>query len=390
MMRSLVCVLLGAVLLVVAGCNDSHPPVFAENATLDEKIEITREHVKCPGMVVGVYRNGSTLVEKAYGLADIDTGETLTLNHHFRIASMTKPVVATALLTMVDEGKLSLDDTIDAYIQGVPNGEQITLRMLVQHMSGLMNYIGVPSVKKAFAAEPQRHWSQQELLDMAYSYRGGVWQKPGHKFSYSNTNYVLLGMVMEKIEGKPLADILAARVMKPLGLKHTQYTTDIAMPKPFAQGYQYGDEDGPIYWRGKGVVPHNVTNTSPSMWHGAGAMVSTLGDVKRLFDAIIAGELLSKSSHAEQMNLIDGDYPMGIDYRYGLGLMSYEGVIGHNGTVPGYQVGASYDLERGITIIVLANTYASPRYEEPANAIFYITMKHLTGQSFAPPTWSGW
>jgi len=376
--------------LALVGCGSSRPPAFPPSASLDEKIEITRRHVRCPGLAVGVYRNGETLIQKAYGVADLSTGEALTVDHHFRIASMAKPVVATALLTLVDEGGVCLDDTIDQYVPGVPNGDRITLRMLANHTSGLWNYMGVPSVKQAFAAEPRRAWTEWELLDMAFEFRDGMWFEPGEKFGYSNTNYVLLGLVLEKVAGKPLGEVLERRVFQPLGLEQTIYTTDPTLPSPRARGYQYGDADGPIYWRGEGEVPHDVTDASPTMWHGSGAMVSTLGEVKRLFDGIITGQLLSDAAHAEQMNLIDGDYPMGIDYRYGLGLMSYEGVLGHTGAVPGYQVGASYDLDRGITIIVLANCYASPNYEEPANAVFYVAMKHVTGRSYAPPTWAGW
>ncbi|MEO0512566.1 MAG: serine hydrolase domain-containing protein [Planctomycetota bacterium] len=355
--------------------------------SLDEKIEATRRHLGLPGAAVYVSRGGQPLVDDAFGVVSLETAEPLTLDHHFRIASLTKPFVATVLLQLADEGKVDLDDPVSEYLDGVPAGDRITLRVLAQHTSGLRNYIAIPAVKRAFAAEPERVWTEQELLERAFDF-GPHFEPEDDGWLYSNTNYILLSQVIEKVDGRSLSESIQARVCRPLGLDDTHYTVSLEMPSPFARGYQMGDSDGPNFWVGRGNTAWDVTDTSPTMWHGAGAIVSTLADVTRFIEAVADGELVSEVSHAEQLAWRDTGYP--VDYRYGLGVVNYMGMIGHSGNVPGYQVTASHDPDRDVTVVVLANLYSSSHYEEPANAIMFVTMRHLTGTSYAPPGWGGW
>ncbi|MEM8876109.1 MAG: serine hydrolase domain-containing protein [Planctomycetota bacterium] len=373
--------------IALVGCSSSRPPSFPAEASLEQKIEITREHLALPGAVVAVYRDGEPLIDRAFGIASLETGEPMTTDHHFRIASLTKPVIATVILQLVDEGHVSLDDPIGQYIDGVPGGDVITLRQLAQHTSGLRNYIAISDVKDAFANEPTRTWTEEELLDLAFE--EGPYFKPGRDgWMYSNTNYILLGQMIERVESKPLAAVIEDRIARPLGLTGTFYSTDAAIPAPATTGYQYGDETGPKFWVGKGTIPYDVTDASPSMWHAAGAMVSTLDDVRTLLDAIVTGALISESSHREQMIWRDSGYP--VDYSYGLGVINYMGAIGHNGHVPGYQVSAFHVPEEMLTVVVLANLYSSPNYEEPANAIMFVILRDLLDRSYAPPGWGGW
>jgi len=376
-----------AATVVPTGCSTSRPPPLGETMTIEQKIEVTRDHLRLPGAVVYVSVDDETVVDRAFGVASLETGEPLTTAHRFRVASLAKPFIATVLLQLVDEGVVALDDPISRYLDGVPAGDQITLRMLAQHTSGLRNYIAIPSVKEAFAAEPQRNWTQDELLGFAFDF-GPHFQPEDNGWMYSNTNYIILGRLIEKIEGEPLAEVINRRICQPLTLRSTFYSVDAELPDPVARGYQMGDEDGPIFWRGEGELHWDVTNASPSMWHASGAVVSTLDDTRRFIEAVVSGELISSESHAEQMRWRDTGYP--VDYRYGLGVIYYMGAVGHNGNVPGYQVTATRDPERGITVVVLANMYSSFNYEEPANAIFFIVMRHLTGESYAPPGWDGW
>jgi len=369
------------------GCSASNPPKFPPGATLDQKLEITREHLSLPGAVVAVHEGDTVLIDKAYGIASLETNEPMTKAHHFRIASITKPFVAVVLLQMADEGKLELDDPVSKHFDDVPNGENITLRMLAQHTSGLMNYIAQPHVKEAFAAEPTRAWSQDELLTFAYE-AGPYFDPTKGGWMYSNTNYILLQRVIEKVEGQPLNDSIQARICKPLGMKNTLYGVDPVMPAPFATGYQYGDEAGPKFWRGEGTVAYDLTDASPTMWHGAGAMVSTLSNMTRFAKAIGKGELVSPAMFEQMTDWHDSGYP--VPYWYGLGLIKYYDSFGHSGYLPGYQVTMMYDQAADRTIVVLANMYASPNWEGPANAMYFVIMKHLTGKSHAPPGWDGW
>lgn len=354
---------------------------------LEEKLEVTRQHLELPGAVVAVQQGDQTLIRKAYGVASLESEAPMTTDHHFRVASLAKPFVATVLLQLVDEGRVSLDDPIGAYLDGVPSGDDITLRMLAQHTSGLRNYIAISDVKAAFANEPTRFWTEAELLGFAYD-EGPHFEPQDDGWMYSNTNYILLGQLIEHVEQRPLNDVIQDRICRPLGMDSTFYSVDASMPTPYASGYQYGDAAGPNFWVGEGGVAWDVTETSPSMWHAAGAFVSTLDDVFVFIGAVVAGDLVSKASHAEQMTWRDSGYP--VDYSYGLGLINYMGSIGHNGNVPGYQVTAMSDPERDLTVVVLTNLYSSPNYEDPANAMFFVIMRHLTGRSYAPPGWGGW
>ncbi|MEM1423665.1 MAG: serine hydrolase domain-containing protein, partial [Planctomycetota bacterium] len=376
-----------ALTAAVAGCSTSTAPTFTPGMTLADKIEATRRHLALPGAAVAVYRGDEPLIDDAFGVASLETEERLTTDHAFRVASLSKPVVATVLLQLVDEGAVSLDDPVSQYIEGVPAGDEITLRMLAQHTSGLRNYIAIPAVRAAFAAQPHRAWTRDELLRFAFDF-GPHFRPDEDGWMYSNTNYLLLGEVIEQVEGAPLGSVIDKRICVPLGLADTYYSTDPAMPSLHARGYQMGDQTGPKYWVGEGEVAWDETDASPSMWHAAGAMVSTLDDVRRLLGAVVEGELVSERAHAEQTSWRETGYTSG--YRYGLGLVNYRGGIGHNGMVPGYQATAAHDPDRDVTVVVLANMYSSPNYEEPANAIYFVVMRHLTGEGYAPPGWSGW
>ncbi|MEL6797576.1 MAG: serine hydrolase domain-containing protein, partial [Planctomycetota bacterium] len=332
----------------LAACSSSNPPMFPADADLGQKIELTRQHLALPGAVVAVYEGDEPIIRDAFGVASLETKEPMTLGHHFRVASITKPVVATVLLQLADEGQVSLDDAVSQYVEGVPGGDAITLRELAQHTSGLRNYIAISEVKEAFANEPERSWTETELLSFAYD-EGPYFKPTEDGWMYSNTNYILLGQIIEQVESKPLAAVIDERICQPLGLANTAYSVESSLPKPFAKGYQYGDADGPNFWVGEGTVAWDVTDTSPSMWHAAGAMYSTLDDTRVLMDAITRGELVSDEAFAEQTTWRDAGYP--VDYWYGLGLVKYFDTIGHNGNLPGYQVTAVRAPERDLTVV---------------------------------------
>lgn len=365
----------------------AEPPTFPEGATLRVKIAITREHLRCPGIAVAVHEGGKPLLVEAFGVADLQTGAALTLDHHQRIGSVAKPFVGVVALQLVEEGELSLNDPISKYVEGVPNGDGITIRMLGDQSSGLFNYIASPDVKAKFAAEPARQWTDRELLALSYA-QGPHFEPPGSDWVYSNTNTILLAMAIEKAGGEPIGHQISNRILKPLRMSHTHYSVESAMPEPFARGYQYGTKDGPIYWKGQGEVAHDVTTDSPSKWGAAGAMISTVPDLVVFNRALAKGELLSPAMQAELTRWRETGYPSKYAYEYGFCLMRYHGMQGHTGYVPGFQSVMTYDPQRDLSIVVLANCYSSPNWEEPASAIYYVVMRHLTGRSYSP--WDGW
>jgi D-alanyl-D-alanine carboxypeptidase len=357
------------------------PPAVDVGTPLAEQLESARARLGCPGAAVGVYRGGETLLERGFGVADVATGRAVAADTVFRVGSLAKPMVAVVLLQLAEEGRLSLDDPVGRHVAGVPDGDAITLRMLGDHTSGLCNYIAIPAVKERFAREPERAWTAAELKALSFAQKPHF-RPPGAGWMYSNVNTVLLGEVIERAEGRPLAETLHARIFAPLGLTRTAFRLDAALPEDAARGYNFGPAAGPVYWKGAGDRLHDVTADSPSKWGAAGAVYSTVPDIRRFADALFGGRLVSPASLAAMRQWRDTGYP--VDFSYGLGLARYLGAEGHRGQVPGYQSIFAHDPALGLTVIVLANLYSSPRWEEPAEYLFFTVMEQQTGRSYFP------
>lgn len=357
------------------------------DASLAEKLEAARKHLGIPGLVVGIYARNETLGEYALGVADVSTGEAMTTEHAFRIGSLTKPIVATAALTMVDDGSLTLDEPVSRWFgPGLPSiegGEPITLAQLLSHRSGLVEYLRLPGVKERYASDPQRRRAPESLLLEVFRLGEPFAFGPGETHGYSNTNYVLAGRALELVSGRSLGDLLDERVFGPLGLENTRYTLDLAMPEQAARGYQTGDADGPVWWRPRGETLHDVTEASPTIWHGAGAVVSTLGDIRRLMQAIIDGELLTPATHRAQFEGLGADeeatYDADAGSVYGLGLERWRGsIVGHAGQVAGYHVRAGVLTDHDdVLVVVLTNLYGNEATRSPADAVFGVVREHV-------------
>ena len=152
---------------------------------------------------------------------------------HMRIGSNSKAFTITAILMLADQGKLGLDDPIDRFVEGVPSGNQITLRQLAAMRSGLYDYSDDTNPK--LPQQPFRQWTPHELLEIAFHHP--LLFPPGGEFDYSNTNTVLLGVVVEKVSGQSLASFIEQNILKPEGMIHTVLPTGAEMPSPHAQGY---------------------------------------------------------------------------------------------------------------------------------------------------------
>lgn len=364
---------------LMAGCAHSSGPRFPKNATLEQKIEETRRYLGAPGAAVIVRQRGKVLVSKGFGEAEVKTKRPVTTETVFRVGSVAKPFIGTVVLQLVDEGKLRLDDPVSRYLPGIPNGDQITLRMLGMHTSGLFNYISAKEMKAEFAARPQRRWTSDELI--AFSLRRPPhFTPPGKGFIYSNTNTLLLAKVIEKVTGNRAEAEVMKRVIRPLGLKDTRFSGDLLPPATAARGYQYGTESGPIYWKGAGTVLHEVTADSPTKWGAAGALLSTARDLDRFTQALASGKLLSPAMRAEQTRWRKTGYP--IDYSYGFHLSKYQDAIGHSGNVNGYQACIAWLPKEQVTVAVCTNLYSSPQHEGPADWLLFIVAEHLTGEKW--------
>ena len=307
-----------------------------------------------PGAIVGVWRPGAGPYVKAFGVRDKATGRPMMTNLRIRIGSETKTFTGTALLELVDQGKVSLDSPIGTYLAGVPHGNAITIRELAEMRSGLFNYTANPAFVRAWLGHPRRVWTPRQLL--AYSFGKPLQFAPGTHYNYSNTNTVLLGLVVEKVSHQPLATYIKQRVLEPEHLTHTSFPSDDAFPSPHAQGYTDWSVKCLLLGRACGRTA-NATSWTGSWGWAAAAMISTLGDLRRWARDVATGKLLTRATQKARIRFI----ATGVRHvAYGLALADSNGWIGHNGGVPGYQSLTIYLPARQATVVVLINGNISP------------------------------
>ena len=286
-----------------------------------------------PGAVAGVWVQGQGW-EDAVGTRDIATGAPLRLGDRVRVGSVTKTFTATLVLQLVGRGLIALDDPVSRYVAGVPNGDAITIRQLLEMRSGLFDYTNdLPSLFR-YLAYPYQAYTPDQLLAVAFSHPPVF--APGSAVGYSNTNYVLLGRVVESVTGQPFASVLQDAILTPLGLRHTGIANTPAPLAAFAHGYTDG-------------LAGTLTDTSRwnvSWASTAGAMYSTLDDMHRWAEELAQGSLLVPQLQALRLA------PTGTSY--GLGVMQTNGWVGHDGEVPGYNsaVYVSPDAD-AIVVVVL-------------------------------------
>ncbi|MET9661061.1 serine hydrolase domain-containing protein [Streptomyces sp. NPDC006510] len=322
---------------------------------LDRAVRQVMDDARVPGVTVGLWAPGKGSYVRAFGVADKSSGAPMSTGLNMRVGSVTKTFTVTALLTLVDQGKVGLDDPIGKYVKDVPNGDRITLRELAGMRSGLFNYSMDPDFFKALTSDPQRPFTPQELLD--YSFRHPVQFQPGEKFEYSNTNAILLGLVVEKASGRPLAEYLERNVFEPAGMNHTFLPHNAAFPAPHAQGYTDQTASGKT---------ENATYWNPSWAWAAGGAISDQRDLRIWARVLATGTLLSPATQAERLKTEPSNLP---DTGYGLGIFDAHGWIGHNGSLPGYEALVVYLPEPKATLVVLLNTDTNYQGSEPSTLL---------------------
>ena len=283
-----------------------------------------------PG-ALALVRVGDRTIRLASGYGNLAPRTPMRATDRFRIGSATKPFVAAVVLQLVGERKLSLADTVEHWLPGVvPNGERITVRQLLNHTSGLFEYLEDKRVLGGWPNRiPTRVWTPRELVAIAVSHPPLF--APGTRWSYSNTNYFLLGLIVQAVTKEPLETELRERVFAPLGLRKTSFDTTTRIAGRYAHGYE----------RVGGRPLRDIGEISPSLYWAAGAVVSTADDLVRFFDELLSGRLL-------RPNLLEAmrtTVPVSPFQQYGLGV--YRSRIpcrgpfwGHGGGMPGYSTEA--------------------------------------------------
>ncbi|MCS7475540.1 serine hydrolase domain-containing protein [Umezawaea endophytica] len=271
--------------------------------------------------------SGALLTVEDSGGVRADAAGEARVGGYFRIGSVTKTFVATVVLQLVDEGRVGLDDPVGGYVSGVPNGDRMTVRQVLNHTSGLYDYAHEAgwSTNRWRGAERFRSYAPEELLAVAASRE--PYFPPGQGWHYSNTNYVVAGMLVERVTGRTYGDEVRARVLRPLRLDHTIVPGRWpGLPHPHARGYT--TVDGELV---------DATLMNPSLDWAAGEMISTADDLTRFLDALLGGRLTSAASLAAMRETVD----TGTIFAYGLGLQRFDlpcgrSVWGHGGELIGY------------------------------------------------------
>ncbi|MFJ2259589.1 serine hydrolase domain-containing protein [Streptomyces sp. NPDC087844] len=291
------------------------------------------------------------------GVADQATQAAVRPGDKFRIASAGKTFVATVILQLVGEGRLSLDDTVEHWLPGAVSGHgndggAITVRQLLQHTSGLFDYTAdFPEFasKAGYQADRYRTWTPEQLVAVAMRYAPEF--APGEGWSYSNTNYIVAGMIIQKVTGHTWNEEVTRRLIRPLGLRDTLApTTDSRIPGRHLRGYSSFEEAGPAI---------DITELNVSAGGAAGAMISTTADLSRFYQALLGGRLLRPAELTAMKTTVPAPElePGWPGVRYGLGLMKVPLSCGgayysHGGNLPGYTTrnGISGDGRRTVVL----------------------------------------
>ncbi|MGV9263846.1 serine hydrolase domain-containing protein [Kitasatospora sp. NPDC003701] len=301
-----------------------------------------------PGALASVKdRHGRSRTYTA-GVGDLATGSRVPDDGQVRIGSNTKAFTATVVLQLVAERRIDLDATVDDYLPGLVRGEgidgrRIFVRQLLQHTSGLPNYSN-------YLDDDVRYYDPQELVGIALRHRAEF--EPGKGWAYSNTNYVLAGLIVQKVTSRPLATEIDRRIIKPLGLRHTYFPAprDATVREPHPHGY-YRDAAGSLV---------DITELDPSWGWAAGQLISTGSDLNRFYSALLTpGRLLPAAQLAQMRTTVPAEKTFGPGAGYGLGLVSMPlpcgpGVYwGHGGSFPGFETrGGATDDGRAANVAV--------------------------------------
>jgi len=344
----LVAVLVSACLVACVSCG---PLNGATQRKLESSVDRAMAEAKTPGVISGVWTSGGDWVF-AKGKADIRTGRAIKTSDRVRIGDITGTFVATAVLQLVDEGKLSLDKKLDGFAPTVPYARDITIRQLLNHTSGVFDYTQSGAFRNSITANVFRQYSPRELVNFAVT-GGQPYFTPGGGYRYSNTNYILLGIIIEAVTGHRAESEIKKRTIDRLGLRDTFFPAGAGLPGSHSEGY----------FESSGGLMADVTRENVSWAWTAGAMVSDLDDLRIWADALSSGKLISKKMQAERLKWVDETgSPTG--EKSGLGIEWRGGYIGFSGAIFGYMTEMYRDRSRGATIINVFNKLSA----EPVSA----------------------
>lgn len=420
-MRNISAVACTFIAVAVVGCSTVTEPTTAESGmttvtgspqkssalkTIDPAafravVAAAAKELFVPGAMV-VLRTPQGNYEASVGTTELGAQAPPAADTHFRIASNTKTMTAALIVLLAQEGKLKFTDPVSVYVPGVPNGENITIAELLKMRSGLYGYTADPELGGALDADPAKAWTPQEVLAIAFRHPPQF--PPDTSYEYSNTNYALLGLVAEKVGGRPLAQQLNDRVFAPFGLGQTSLPApdDTSMPVPYSHGYMYGgtfyalaDDPYPADMqaaaRAGTLQPIDYTNQNSSYATAAGGAISTADDLATWMKALVSGKLFDADFHQQWLTSLqaeDPDAPDGQKYGYGISYQRFgpnAAMYYHGGELPGFNSFMGYDPDNDVTLVIWTNLTLSPDGKTTANAMLPKLLDEIyAGLSLAP------
>ena len=383
--------LLVGVALLIAGCSrpgstggsSALKPI--DQASLQTMVDTTARELLIPGVVV-LLRTPQGEFTVTYGTTSLGDQRSPRADTHFRVASNTKTMMAAVIVLLAQEGKLSLDDPVSKYVPGVPNGDKITITELLKMRSGIYSYDDDHDFWAILARDQNKVWTPAEVLAIAFKHP--PYFPTGTSFHYSNSNYALLGLIAEKIEGKPLSSCFQDRFFGPLGLKDTLLPASASntLPDPYSHGYLYGgcsfnNLEGKPYppdvqaaARAGTLKPDDCTGQNPSYVTAAGSVISTANDLAIWIQALVSGKVFNADYQRRWLDSLqpeDPSKPDGLLYGYGISQLHWGAnkIYFHGGEMPGFNSFMGYDPDNKMTLVVWTNLTVSLDGKVTANTL---------------------
>jgi len=350
-------------------CKEESEPTIPQNkvlttgtiALLQEAANMVMMEKQIPGMLVYIAVEGEGELYIIRGVGNLSTSEPMNINNYFRMASVTKTFTTEAALILADEGKIDLNKTLSFYLPeyAIPGMDTITIRMLGNMTSGLIDVLNDPGLSAAYyGSQGTIKFTPEELIVPLFTSQ--LRFTPGTQFDYCNSNTILLGMVIRKVTGEDLKSVFAEKIFKPLGLKNTFWPETNYMPQPYHHAYTSM----------MGSNHQDVTYYGNSWGNAAGILITNLADLKIWAKEIYERKLLSVSSKAER-------FQEGIaDYGYGFGVERIFDWAGHSGGIIGWNNMVFYQGVKKYTLIIHTNAldgtpagYAFQQFAEILEAV---------------------
>jgi D-alanyl-D-alanine carboxypeptidase len=330
---------------------------------LDTTIAGIMNDKNLPGVLVAVSVPGEGEYLTAQGKANLDTGRAPDPDDQFRIGSVTKTFVATAILQLVDEGKLNKSDTLSKWYPDFPNADRITIDDLLRMRSGIVDYWDEEALKQLYD-NPLEQVTNEDVIEAAAS-KADQFEPPDQETKYNNTNYNILAAIVEKVSGNDINTQISENILKPLGLKNTLYPTNVELPGEL-HGYGLNPQSGEF---------EDKTILNPTPVGGAGAMISNMSDLGVWAKALYNGDLLSPETQQARLQTqpAEGMAPT----RYGEGIFEgTEGVWGHGGEISGFSTDMWYIPEQDATIVISVNR-CDETYDRQSGEVLQAVLKSL-------------